>query len=328
MKMSLAEKSFWATLLFLMLGVSFLWFLGQHNTTHIPIVREKIISIKPFEKLFAKNTEEFSLELTSKLSTLEEKINNEMDKVFSYGMENIDTYLDWHYSVIGEYTKLGTMATGELANTIEHKLLGSRFQKKLKEANSNISGEYKELAKSYYKSVEKRLLKDVEIDKNRDVLKDVNDEVDGFLALQREKVGVVGLGLGTAMISKMALRFASKSLVKVTTKVALKTATKFATAGAASLTGLACGPAAVVCGVAAGVTTWFGVDYIFVVVDEMQNREKFKKEILEDLRVQKQHLKFEYEKMYAQSFKKMSEELEKSYSEIEIKKTIREQFRK
>ena len=328
MKMSVAEKSFWATLVFLMFGVSLLWFLGQSKTPSEPMVREKVISFKPFEEIFTQKEKEFSKEFTQNLSKLDRSIDEEIEKVFAFGVQNIDKYLDWHYSIVGEYTKLGTMATGKLAITIEEKLLGSEFQKQLENANLNISQEYKVAVRSYYESIKKTLLKDIELDKNRDALKGVDSNINEFLTLQTKKVTVAGLGLGGAMLSKMALRFASKSLVKVTTKVALKTATNFASAGAASLTGLACGPAAIVCGVVAGVSTWFGVDYIFVVVDEMKNREKFKKEILRDLERQKKQLKREYKNIYAKSFEKIAQKFKKSYTEIEVKKTIREQFTK
>ena len=54
----------------------------------------------------------------------------------------MDDFLDFHYSVIGEYIELGNMAIGQVEEVIESKLFGPDFTNKLVVVSSDINSKY------------------------------------------------------------------------------------------------------------------------------------------------------------------------------------------
>ncbi len=49
-------------------------------------------------------------------------IDEQLDKVFSPIEGNVDNYLDWYFSVIGEYTRLGAVAVENFAESVEARI--------------------------------------------------------------------------------------------------------------------------------------------------------------------------------------------------------------
>lgn len=51
-------------------------------------------------------------------------IERQIDKAFAPVYERIPAFLDWHYSIVGQYTELGQAALGALEEAIESRLFG------------------------------------------------------------------------------------------------------------------------------------------------------------------------------------------------------------
>jgi len=322
-KLSTMEKSFWITIGVLVLMVLGLSQIGEKRQEKLN-VKESIISLHQIEKNLVKNQDILDDELNVNLEDVKGSIDKEIDVAFEYAFNNIDGYLDWHYSIVGEYVQMGTLATGELSNTIQTKLLGGEFNKKLQFANENIGDTYKVSVDKYYSKFKDLALQDINETQNFDTLNDVDLDMENFIKLQQGKMALVGAGLSGAILTKMAARLAGKTVLKVAAKATAKTATKLGATATAAAAGLSCGPMAPVCGTGLALVTWFSVDAVFVNVDEYLNREELKEELLEQLKIQKIRLKNSYKEMYGNHFKNLSTDLIEKYSTIETKKTVRE----
>ena len=322
-KFSTVEKSFWITISILIIVVLSLSQIGQNKLKKLG-VKESIISLKEIEKNLFKKENLLNDELEVHLGKVKNNINREIDTAFDYAFRNIDSYLDWHYSVVGEYIQLGTLATGELTITIQEKLLGGEFNKKLQLANHNISVGYKESVHKYYETFKGVALLDVSQTQNKDILNALDLDMQNFMKLQTGKTLLVGAGMSGALLTKMAARLASKTVLKVIAKAGVKTATKVGATSAAALAGLSCGALAPACGAGLALVTWFSVDAVFVSLDEYMHRDELKVELVNQLKIQSTKLRNKYKRMYSQNFKEISEKLKKEYSTIETKKTVRE----
>lgn len=61
--------------------------------------------------------------LKQETTKIYDAININIDDAFNSIEENLDVFLDFHYSVAGEYTELGATAINNIEATIEKKLI-------------------------------------------------------------------------------------------------------------------------------------------------------------------------------------------------------------
>ncbi len=74
-------------------------------------------------------------------------INTQIDGFFDIVENNVDKFLDWHYSIKGDYSELalfiakktGLNAEDALFNKLQEKLLGADYKQRLKTMTDNIS---------------------------------------------------------------------------------------------------------------------------------------------------------------------------------------------
>jgi hypothetical protein len=117
----------------------------------------------------------------------------------------------------------------------------------------------------------------------------------------------VGKGLGPLIIKKTLTKIsAGKSFQAASSllaKLALKSTLKGGGSLGAAATGMVicspAGPAALLCGVAAGVATWIAVDAAIINVDELLNREAFEAEMQQVISEQQKKLTWVYSEAYS-----------------------------
>lgn len=230
------------------------------------------------------------------------EIGQGVDLLFEDIERGVDQYLDWYFTVLGEYQRLAAVFTDDVAQTMreqleQHLFAGSDFDVKLGKLNSELAqmtaGRFAQLAPQL-----------------RDELAASTCEV-GQLTLVplsglnhdtlRASVAATS-GVGAGIVASKAL--ASKTTAAVVGKVAAKksfqtgaaVATKMLakkgsstllSAGAGTALCAPTGPVAILCGVTAGLVTWFTVDKVLVELDEALNRDEMRADILQVLDKQK-----------------------------------------
>jgi cell division protein FtsL len=331
-KLSKFEKIFWITLLVIFLPFLTLIIMGNFNSENFngntlertPLsksIAEKLISSDLIKKQLLKNEAIITKKLDLEISNLDKNISNEIDKSFIQVEKNIDTFLDFHYSVIGEYAELIALATNDIGKLMKEKLFGEDFNNSLIKAYENINLEYKTGMNKYINSIDNVVLKDVDIELNDQSLQRLRSDIN-INAFGKGGNTVIAVA-SARIIPKIVKVIVAKIAIKVAAKTSSKVAAKAATSGAAASGGVVCGPAVVVCAPIAAIGAWVATDIAIVSGDEYLNRAKFKDELLQTLNDNKQKLKDSYSNLYKAKMINESKTILEAYRNIEIKKRVK-----
>ena len=241
------------------------------------------------------------------IALLESKADRGFDRLES----NVDNYLDWYYSLGGEYARIGHLMVGNLDNYMIEKLDSSlnkgkvfkgfelEFNKVLEE-NKVVMSEYKLLTeeilnKNKINSIDGR--EQISQELTLDEVLSLPKHTDITEMKHRLGVGAVVGGIGTVVITKVIGKVAGKGAFKLAVKgltklVVSKAAGSVGGATAGAATGAAIGAilpgfgtaiGAVVGGVIGGVAIGLTVDKALIEFESLINREEFKRAILSSI---------------------------------------------
>jgi hypothetical protein len=264
-------------------------------------------------------------------------IEKKVAAAFEPVREAIPSYVDWYYSLIGEYLRYAHALGSGMAGYMEEKLREILFSKTgVEQALTELPGELQpELVRMAGRAGE-GVLADLsallprkaepEDEKNWELRGEVSMDslVSEELELSGELAGrqlfslaagagagaLVAKGGGGLLVKKMVATVAGGKSFQLAASVAGKLAAKSAVKGGSVLAGvgsgaLICspgGPLALLCGAAAGVATWLAVDLVALEVDEQLHRESLEAEIRGVVNAEEQALAESLKKLYASWF--------------------------
>ncbi|WP_405402663.1 hypothetical protein [Paracoccus sp. Ld10] len=207
-----------------------------------------------------------------------EDIDPALDAAFAPVYAGIPRYLDFHYSLKGEWLELSASVLGQMENQLDEQLFAG-LEGRIGSISEGLQADFDRL---WLASVETSLTENREAEAP-------------FADLARQSVGdarnriattavVFGsLGIGGAALAVVPGIVAKKLGPKIAGKVAVKTGARWATvASGAGAGGILCtwaGPAAAACVVVGGLISWVGVDYAIIKLDEHVSRDEFKQEL-------------------------------------------------
>ena len=330
--MSKFEKYFWITIIFLLLIfiiLNILAFLNtkveedftQKNTSIIEQFLFETISSDQVKNNLNNSKEKINKNLNKELKFIYKTIDDEIDSVFNSVIDNnLESFLNFHYSVIGEYSELGAMASGKIGKTIEKRLLGSDFTKKITSSTENIGTAYNNSVQNHLLHIHQLAIQDVDMKLNSSTITAINDDIKRNMGLQGSKIGAILVARIMPKIAKViVVKLSSKAAAKIVAKTSAKSAAKLAAAGGGGLAGGWCGPAAIVCSPVLALGAWLAVDVAIVSGDEYFNRDEFRSEIIKLLNQQRDVLKQEYKSLYFKSFSEFSKSVQEQYKNMPIK---------
>ncbi len=278
------------------------------KTAHTKTILE--ILPDPISDLIKNNLDSHQQEISDLLSSSKDKmyskVDAQIDNLFDPIENNVDKFLDWHYSLKGNYSelalfvakKLGLSVEDALFNKLQEKLLGADYKQRLQTMTDNISDAFISLLHQHKKDTEKIATQGVaDIPQVVESLKNIDDRIERDLKLKMRFaaaiVATAGVGAG-----KLMKRLVPKLVEKLGTKLGAKFLVKF---------GIAVG----------GVLPTLGADVAFNYIDEWLHRDDFKKEILNNINEMKKNLKESYKTGFDNSITKFSQELQKDLKNIE-----------
>lgn len=281
----------------------------------IALMRQEKLEIKTLKSPITKtilsneikdNIEKYSPNILNNLNTnktdIQNSIDSNIDTLFNEIIEkNIDTYLDFHYSIMGEYIQLGSMALGKMDEIVSEKLLGKDFNNKLNTVSNDILNESYEKIKNHLDFTRNIATKNVDLELNKKDLALAVKNIENNLKynlMERTATVVVGSAIATKIVSSIATKLSAKIVAKSGTKIGIKLGAKATAASAGATSGLICGPIAPLCGIVAGTVAWFATDAAILSLDELFNKEELKKEIIEALNEIKAELKLQYNPIF------------------------------
>ncbi|GAA9921174.1 hypothetical protein VN0841_04080 [Helicobacter pylori] len=234
------------------------------------------------------------------------KVDAQIDNLFDPIENNVDKFLDWHYSLKGNYSelalfvakKLGLSVEDALFNKLQEKFLWADYKQRLKTMTDNISDAFISLLRQHKKDTEKIATQGVaDIPQVVESLKNIDDRIERDLKLKMGFAVAIGATAGMGAGALME-KLAPKLVEKLGTKLGAKFLAKF---------GIAVG----------GVLPTLGADVAFNYIDEWLHRDDFKKEILNNINEMKKNLKESYKTGFDNSITKFSQEFQKDLKNIE-----------
>lgn len=278
------------------------------KTAHTKTILE--ILPDPISDLIKNNLDSHQQEISDLLSSSKDKmyskVDAQIDNLFDPIENNVDKFLDWHYSLKGNYSelalfvakKLGLSVEDALFNKLQEKFLGADYKQRLKTMTDNISDAFISLLRQHKKDTEKIATQGVaDIPQVMESLKNIDDKTERDLKLKMGFAAAIGATAGVGAGALME-RLAPKLVKKLGTKLGAKFLAKF---------GIAVG----------GVLSTLGADVAFNYIDEWLHRDDFKKEILNNINEAKKNLKESYKMGFDNSITKFSQGLQEDLKNIE-----------
>ncbi|GAA7865946.1 hypothetical protein HpBT032_04670 [Helicobacter pylori] len=278
------------------------------KTAHTKTILE--ILPDPISDLIKNNLDSHQQEISDLLSSSKDKmyskVDAQIDNLFDPIENNVDKFLDWHYSLKGNYSelalfvakKLGLSVEDALFNKLQEKFLGADYKQRLKTMTDNISDAFISLLHQHKKDTEKIATQGVaDIPQVVESLKNITDRTERDLKLKMGFAAAIGATAGVGA-GKLMKRLVPKLVEKLGTKLGAKFLVKF---------GIAVG----------GVLSTLGADVAFNYIDEWLHRDDFKKEILNNINEMKKNLKESYKISFDNSITKFSQGLQKDLKNIE-----------
>ncbi|BAJ54946.1 hypothetical protein [Helicobacter pylori] len=281
------------------------------KTAHTKTILE--ILPDPISDLIKNNLDSHQQEISDLLSSSKDKmyskVDAQIDNLFDPIENNVDKFLDWHYSLKGNYSepallaakKLDLSVEDALFNKLQEKFLGADYKQRLKTMTDNISDAFISLLRQHKKDTEKIATQGVaDIPQVVESLKNIDDQIERDLKLKMRFAAAIGATAGVGA-GKLMKRLVPKLVEKLGTKLGAKVGAKFL-----AKFGIAVG----------GVLSTLGADVALNYIDEWLHRDEFKKEILNNINEMKKNLKESYKISFDNSITKFSQEFQKDLKNI------------
>ena len=253
----------------------------------------------------------------------ESEIDQLLDAMFRDAEKGVDAYLDWYFSLVGEYTRLAAWARSlppgavqsRIDSELEQQLFGKRgIGARLSAENQRIAeatrtamsataarisanlGKEAGLKPCWADSLRMPAIPAIERDVSRVAAAASSGLVAG-IAIRSVAAGRLSQSVATRLAARPAFGSAAKVAMRVPAKRAGALVITAAGAGLA-----ACapgGPWALLCSIAAGAAAWVAVDETMIRIDELRFRAEMREDLLVSLREQKAELASEMKKAHA-----------------------------
>jgi len=255
-------------------------------------------------------------EKSSYIKSIDEKIDTQVNVAFTKAITGVNAYLDWYFTITGEWERLGGLLTGDVGKLMQDKMHetiinNSGFEVALLDARGGISKVAQESLSRASQQVLIVVKTQWEIQpcsteqKINVVLPELSRDVQRLLLTSSTAVTagvIVGKSIGAAVTTKLAASATSKLAAKLLAKAAAKTAIKTAgglTAGAVgAMSGLTCGPLAWICSPALAAVGFIGIDALFVEGDEIINRDTMRNDMTVSLVNEREKVKLLMKEQY------------------------------
>jgi hypothetical protein len=239
------------------------------------------------------------------------EVDHALDGIFGKAEAGVEEYLDWYFSLTGEYQRLWVLVGSRSVDKVRARidaelekavLATPRVGELLLAANRRISEEaaaaFVQVAAEAGRQLEQQgtqpcwdeflNLPDIPA-MERDVRAASVAAVSGAVGSFASRVAAAKFGraLAARLVKKPAYRSAASIAARLVGKRGGAILVSSGTGAAVCAPG---GPLALLCGLAAGAVTWVAVDKVQIEIDELRFRAEMRAEILESLRVQKAEL--------------------------------------
>ncbi len=234
------------------------------------------------------------------LAALETRIDALDGRFAAEADRAIEAYLDWHFSVIGEYQRLGALAGGTLAEAVADRLApallaGDAAAETLKATGARLATEADLMMSAGAGDAAQMIADRIAAAPclGADLAAVVPDSLAPTLATPVPEGAVAGAavaiatpallrggGVAVRTVARRLLGPAGLRLLRPVARTAVKRGgSALASAGGAAAICAPGGPVALVCGLGAGIVAWLSVDVIAVEIAEARFRDDLRRDL-------------------------------------------------
>ena len=270
-KSNLATWAFWGTLLFLAIATVSVALIGNLRAGVTGQPNEVEINLTALESALGASSKEA-------LRVIVPDIDPLLSDAYSRVYAAIPKYVDFHYSVLGEYSELAVAAQGRIGTHLQERLFDG-FEQRLDEFMEDLDERYIE---AYASTLDAEIQAAIGAETPRGVLSEatqlvLNDAVTraGIAFPVAGAAVVFGSGGLKALTAGIAAKLTAKITAKAAAKGGLKVGGILAGVGGGGALCAWGGPLALACGAIGGIGTWLLADAAIVNLDEFFNRDEF-----------------------------------------------------
>lgn len=227
-----------------------------------------------------------------------------VEALFGEAEGRVDAYLDWYFTVLGEYQRLGAVLTGGYAEVmrreLERRVFGEAFGARLEQASREITAESQgrlgAAAKAFGGQLQAGLQASPCLRGEIDLAALGEIERDAWRA-SSAAFGGAGVAVAAGLMARRAAtaattRAASQRVFQGAASLAGRAVTKRSgtTLLAAASGAAVCGPLAPLCALAGGAVAWITFDQALIRIDELRFRDEMRAELIASLQAQKVEL--------------------------------------
>lgn len=286
---------FWGTIVVFAL----LYVFAQIQATRFSTDEQgRVLVSEAFFRDWSAALPEFLSDMTQEIDVaggeIDQVIARRMDEVFEPVYGQIPVFLDFHYSLIGEYTELASAVSQQAGAELTRILFTEvGFDRRLSDGVAAIGNEGDAILSDVLIKLRRDLQERFALDESEvEILSgvvtltmaDAQKRFGGSDLMLKGAGAAVGAGAVAAVVAKtVGQKMTAKLMVKAAGKTAVKTAGIGGGSATGAAIGLVCGPAAWICvpvaAVAAGTAAWLATDKVVIEADEYLNRESFEAQI-------------------------------------------------
>ena len=312
-----------AGLFLAVLAIGFVAYLSLSERPRFVMVDGRLLASPSYQETYQRKSALILQKLDADSGIAKQQIAASVDQAIDQAFEpvlgNVERFLDFHYSVVGEYTELTAGVLGDMEGNFQRILFTeSGFSDKIAFAFREMDAAHRSILTAQLSKLRAAIALEFALDIEEIALV----EQGMTLSIADAEARFAGVNLAAksgaaAGAALLAARMLSRTLfVKAAAKGGAKLAGKAAGAGAGGSAGVICGPAAVVCVPAFALAGWLLTDKAIVEADEALNRAQFRDEILGIIAAEKQRLKIEATRAYQESYDAVATKNRRSIEEI------------
>jgi hypothetical protein len=237
------------------------------------------------------------------------RIDREVDLLFAPVEAAVDDYLDWYFTLAGEYQRLATLVAGDfvsfMAEELETRLFEeSGFHGRLSAIEQALQtdtlNQLTSVAGGLRDTLNERIQQNPCIGLHFDTTAWADVERDlwrsGAAGTTGAAVGVATTLLSKKVVTAVVAKIGAKKSIQAAGAMLAKLAAKKGGGALAAAAGgtAVCAPAglaAIACGIAAGAATWLAVDKAAIEIDEALSRDTMRADMLAAIAEEKAALK-------------------------------------
>ncbi|MEX2335066.1 MAG: hypothetical protein WD600_12465, partial [Pseudohongiella sp.] len=240
------------------------------------------------------------------LARINTNIDEQVERAFAPAAAGVERFLDWNFSLRGQYTQLAFMGRSAMAETTFADYIGERIDTYVSttvapgvaDITEALAGSFDAEVRQLYE-MQDALMAQLLSTADCLTLPQPTLALDEYMSKS-----LVGAGSGAGVLAARAsMRMGSRVVSRTATKRVISSGFarltgRLASSAAAGSAGTLCGPLVIICAPALAAATWVGTDLLINEVDESLNRAQMRTDMMAVLAEDKAALKTALKEAY------------------------------